>query len=154
MTSDKAWSFAIVLLAVAGAIAILAVFAHDYPLSPATVPTHFGVSGAADAFGPRTTFILFPALGGLFAAIAIVVWAFSPQVSSTGKPVPPILPIIVVLIFAETTWMMFFVELGSFSVALGQAASLGSGIFIGVAIVLATSLVLLAVTLLSIRRMV
>jgi len=66
--------------------------------------------------------------------------------------VPPILPAIVVLIFAETTWMMFFVEIGSFGVALGRANGLGSGVFVGVAIVLATSLVLLAVTLLAVRR--
>src|SRR5215472_3039632 len=135
MTPDKAWSFAIVLAAVAGAIAILAVFAHDYPLSPATVPTHFGVSGAPDAYGPRTTFVLFPVLGVLFAALATVVWAFPPRVSNRGVPIPPILPIIVALIFAETTWMMFFVQLGSFAVALGRAGSLGSGIFVGVAIV-------------------
>lgn len=65
---------------------------------------------------------------------------------------PPILPTITILIFAETTWMMFFVEIGSFGVALGRATGLGSGVLVGVAIVLATALVLLAVTLLAVRR--
>jgi len=152
VTSDKLWSFAIALAAVAGAIAILAVFAHDYPLTPATVPTHFGVTGAADAYGPRSTFVIFPVLGGVLAALAVIVWAFWP-LSRQGQPqVPSILPAIVVLIFAETTWMMFFVEIGSFGVALGRATGLGSGVFVGVAIVLATSFVLLAVTLLAVRR--
>jgi len=151
VTSDKLWSFAIALAAVAGAIAILAVFAHDYPLTPATVPTHFGVTGAADAYGPRSTFVIFPALGGVLAALAVIVWAFWPLSREGQRQVPPILPAIVVLIFAETTWMMFFVEIGSFGVALGRATGLGSGVFVGVAIVLATSLVLLAITLLAVR---
>ena len=152
MTSDKLWSFAIALAAVAGAIAILAVFAHDYPLTPATVPTHFGVTGAPDSYGPRSTFVIFPALGGVLAALAVIVSAFGAPSRQGQRPVPPILPAIVVLIFAETTWMMFFVEIGSFGVALGRANGLGSGVFVGVAIVLATSLVLLAVTLLAVRR--
>jgi len=151
VTSDKLWSFAIALAAVAGAIAILAVFAHDYPLTPATVPTHFGVTGAADAYGPRSTFILFPTLGGVLAAMAVAFWAFGTPSLNAARRVPPILPAIVILIFAETTWMMFFVETGSFAVALGRATGLGSGVFVGVAIVLATSLILLAVTLLAVR---
>lgn len=152
MTADKAWSFAIALAAVAGAIATLALFAHDYPMTPATVPTHFDVSGAANAYGPRSTFVLFPVLGGMFAAFAVVVWAFFPSVSRTGAPVPSIVPTIMVLVFAETTWMMFFVELGSFAVALGRSAALGSSVFVGVVIVFATTLVLLAVTLLAVPR--
>ena len=152
MTSDKLWSFAIALVAVAGAIATLAVFAHDYPMTPATVPTHFGVSGAPDAFGPRTTFLLFPVLGGLFAALAVVVWAFVTPSSNAARPVPAILPTLVVLILAETTWMMFFVELGSFAVALGRAGGLGSGMIAGVAVVLLTTIVLLFVSLLAVRR--
>lgn len=152
MTSDKLWSFAIALAAVAGAIAILAVFAHDYPLTPATVPTHFGVTGAPDSYGPRSTFVIFPVLGGVLAALAVIVWAFGAPPTQGQRPVPTILPAIAVLIFAETTWMMFFVEIGSFGVALGRATGLGSGVFVGVAIVLATSLVLLAVTLLAVRR--
>ncbi|HET9341429.1 MAG TPA: DUF1648 domain-containing protein [Candidatus Eremiobacteraceae bacterium] len=151
MTSDKLWSFAIVLAAVAGAIAILAVFAHDYPLTPATVPTHFGVTGAPDVYGPRSTFVIFPVLGGVLAALAVIVWAFGAPSRQGQRSVPPILPAIAVLIFAETTWMMFFVEIGSFGVALGHATGLGSGVFVGVAIVLATALVLLAVTLLAVR---
>ena len=152
MTSDKLWSFAIALAAVAGAIAILAVFAHDYPLTPATVPTHFGVTGAPDSYGPRSTFVIFPVLGGVLAALAVIIWAFGAPSTQGQRPVPAILPAIAVLIFAETTWMMFFVEIGSFGVALGRATGLGSGVFVGVAIVLATSLVLLAVTLLAVRR--
>lgn len=150
MTADKLWSFAIALVAVAGAIANLAIFAHDYPLMPATVPTHFGISGAPDAFGPRTTFLLFPVLGGVFAALAVVFWAFVTP-SSGGRPVPAILPTIVVLILAETTWMMFLVELGSFSVALGRAGGLGSGVIAGLAVVLVTTIVLLFVSLLAVR---
>lgn len=152
MTADKLRSFAVALAAVAGAIAALAVFAHDYPLTPATVPTHFGVSGAADAYGPRSTFILFPALSLMFAAIAVAVWAFVPPPPNLAQPLASILPLMVVLIFAETTWMLFFVEMGSFAVALGRAGGLGSGAFVGIAIVLATTFVMLAFAVFAVRR--
>jgi uncharacterized protein DUF1648 len=152
MTPAKWWSFAIVLAGVAGAIAILAVFAHDYPMSPATVPTHFGPSGAPDAWGPRSTFVIFPTLGGIFAAVAIVFWAFGVPVRPGGRPVPAILPLLVVLIFAETIWMLFFAQLGSFAVALGRAAGLSPGFIIGIAVVMVTAVVMLVASFSAARR--
>lgn len=152
MTPAKWWSFAIVLAGVAGAIAILAVFARDYALSPATVPTHFGPSGAPDAWGPRSTFVIFPALGGIFAAVAIAFWTFGIPVRPGRPPVPPVLPLLVVLIFAETIWMLLFAELGSFAVALGRAAALGPGLIVGIAFVLATAIVMIVASFSAARR--
>lgn len=152
MTTRSWWSFAIVLAGVAGAIAILAVFARDYALSPATVPTHFGPSGAPDAWGPRSTFVIFPVLGGIFAAVAIAFWAFGIPTRPGRPPVPAILPLLVVLIFAETTWMLFFAELGSFQVALGRAGGLSSGFFIGIALVLLTAIVMVVASFSAARR--
>lgn len=151
MTPARWWSFAMVIAAVAGAIAILAVFAADYRLAPATVPTHFGVSGAPDAWGPRSMFVIFPVLGGVFAAVATLFWAFGVPVRP-GRPVPPILPLLVVLIFAETIWMLFFVQLGSFAVALGRAGSLAPGFTIGIAVVLATAVVMIVASIGAARR--
>ena len=152
MTPGKWWSFAIVLAGVAGAIAILAVFARDYALTPATVPTHFNAIGAPDAYGPRSTFVIFPVLGGVFAAAAIVFWTFGAPPRPGGRPLPEILPLLVVLIFAETIWMLFFAEIGSFQVALGHAVGLAPSFVIGIAIVMITAVVMLIVSFSAARR--
>lgn len=152
MTPAKWWSFVIVLAGVAGAIAILAVFARDYPLSPATVPTHFDATGAPDSYGPRSTFVIFPTLGGIFAAIAIAVWAFGVPARPDGRPIPNVLPLLVTLIFAETIWMLFFVQLGSFQVALGRAGGLSPGFVVAIAVVLITAVVMVIVSFAAARR--
>jgi len=53
---------------VLGAVATLAVI----PTLPETIPTHFGVTGEADAFGPRWT--LAPLAGAWLALQLLVAW--------------------------------------------------------------------------------
>ncbi|MFV0533475.1 MAG: DUF1648 domain-containing protein [Cumulibacter sp.] len=60
------------------ATAILTVFVLvRYPSMPQRVPTHFGLGGEADAYGPRWTVILLAAI--LSAVVALLAWV-------SGKP--------------------------------------------------------------------
>jgi len=109
---NKAASFFIAMAAVAGLIVILAVFAHDYAMAPAIVPTHFGVLGAPDAWGPRSTFIIFPAIATVIAVASVALWVFG-MPSQPGRPdPPPVVSLLVMLVLAESTWMLVLAEIG------------------------------------------
>jgi len=149
---NKAASFFIAMAAVAGLIVILAVFAHDYAMAPAIVPTHFGVLGAPDAWGPRSTFIIFPAIATVIAVASVALWVFG-MPSQPGRPDPPqVVSLLVMLVLAESTWMLVLAEIGSFDVALGRAGGLASGFYAGIAAVLITAAALVIFTVLAVRR--
>lgn len=126
---------------VAGLIVMLAVFAVDYAAAPAIVPTHFGLSGAADAWGPKSTFVIFPALGFVFT---IVSFAMPLIMARSRRPTPPpLVSLLGQLVFAEVTWVLVVAEISTFDIALGRSNGLGPGFFVGIAAVLVTSLAMI-----------
>ena len=142
----KTLSRVLIVLAAAGFIVALAVFMADYGRVPATVPTHFGADGMPNAWGPKNTFIIFPAVGLLMLALAVGVGTFG--LPSKRGPVPEALPVLVCGVFAVMTWIMAFTEIGTFRVALGEAATLNSGMMFGsLGVVMALSVVVVALSL-------
>ncbi len=128
----------LVALAAAGFVVTLVVFVRDYGRVAAIVPTHFGANGMPNAWGPKDTFLIFPCVALLMLGLTIGVGTFGlPQ---KRGPVPEVLPVLVASAFAEMTWIMAFTEIGTFAVALGNAAMLNSGImFAGLGLVMGTS---------------
>ena len=139
---------ALLAVALAGFVVTLAVFAADYGRVPAIVPTHFGPSGAPDAFGPKSTFVIFPAVGLLMMLLAAVVSTVG--LPAKRRPVPASLPLLVGVVFVEMVWVMAVTEIGAFRVALGAAPGLDPSVmFACLGVVMATAVVILAVSLRS-----
>ena len=142
----KTITAALVAIAAAGFIVTIAVFAHDYGRVPQVVATHFGPTGAPDAWGSKGTFVVFPLIGLFVLVLAAGIGTFG--LPSNRGPVPPALPTITCAVFAETSWIMAITEIGSFQVALGNAATLNAGTLIaGLVVVMATTAVLLVIAL-------
>ena len=142
---------ALIGAAAVGVLVMFVVFARDYGSLPETVPTHFGATGTPNAWGPKSTFIVFPLIAiGMFG----VVFAMSTfGLPSRHSPVPPALPALACLLFVETIWMLAFAEMGSIAVALGRSATLGWGFFIGLGAELATALaIVVAAIAASVQR--
>lgn len=137
---------ALLAVALAGFVVTLAVFAADYGRVPAIVPTHFGPSGAPDAWGPKSTFVIFPAVALLMTLLATVVSAIG--LPARRRPVPASLPLLVGVVFTEMVWVMALTEIGTFRVALGSATGLDpTMMFASLGVVMATTVVILAVSL-------
>jgi len=138
-------STALLAAAAIGVVVMFVVFAGDYGHLPEIVPTHFGADGTPNAWGPKSTFIIFPLIGvGMFGIVAAVLTL---GLKSRRGPVPPALPALAGLVFVETIWMLAFAEMGSIAVALGRSTNLGWGFFIGLGSELITALVLAIVAI-------
>lgn len=48
----------------------------DYPDLPGRVPTHFNEAGDPDAWGSKTTILLFPGIQSIFALLAVLVYKY------------------------------------------------------------------------------
>ena len=147
----KAVSTALVVGAALGVIVTLAVFARDYGIAPQIVPTHFGGSGEPNAWGPKSTFVIFP-------VIVLFVFVLVTIISTVGLPakkvpVPPVLPILTGAVFVELIWILAFAEIGSFAVALGRATELNSAImWIGLTAVMLTTSFTVIIALIAAAR--
>jgi uncharacterized protein DUF1648 len=137
-------------LAFLALLVMLIVFVRDYGAAPATVPVHFGVDGAPNRWGPKSTFLVFPILGVVFLGLAAAVLTFG--LPSASTPIPPALPILTGLAFVEALWMLAFAELGTFDVALGRAGGLGLGFFVGLGLVISTGVAVVIVAFFTLRR--
>jgi len=133
---DRTFSTAVFAAAIAGLVSTLIVFAMYYGSLPALVPTHFGADGTANAWGPKSTLVLLPVLSVVFFGLFVAV-AFG--VLNSARPSPPLLPMLLRLIVAETIWLFFFIELGTLDAALDRGAGLGGGFFAALGLVLATA---------------
>lgn len=61
------------IAAAAGLVWMLGTVLLAWDSLPATIPTHFGISGEPDGWGPRWTIILLPLLAiGLYAALTVM----------------------------------------------------------------------------------
>jgi uncharacterized membrane protein len=129
---------ALIAIAAIGVLVMLVLFVRDYGRLPEIVPTHFGATGEPNAWGPKSTFIIFPIIAIAMFGAVIAISTFG--LRSRRGPVPPALPALACLLFAESIWMLTFAEMGSFAVALGQATNLGWGFFIGLGVEMATAL--------------
>ena len=147
----RAVSTVLIAAAGLGVIVTLAVFARDYGVAPQIVPTHFGGSGDPNAWGPKSTFVIFP-------VIVVVVFALVTIVSTVGLPsrnvpVPSALPILTGAVFVELIWILAFAEIGSFAVALGRATELNSTImWVGLTAVMLTAAFIVVVALIAAAR--
>ena len=140
MPQPSPGSLAITGACVVGLIVMLAVFAVDYAAAPAIIPTHVGLSGAVDARGPKSTFVIFPALGFIFAIASFAI----PMVSARSqRPPPPYVTLLGQLVFAEVMWVLVLAEISTFDIALGRSNALGPGFFVGIVAVLVTSLAMM-----------
>jgi len=145
-------STALLAAAAIGVVVMFVVFAGDYGHLPEIVPTHFGADGTPNAWGPKSTFIIFPLIGvGMFGIVAAVLTL---GLKSRRGPVPPALPALAGLVFVETIWMLAFAEMGSFDVALGRSSNLGLGFFAGLGAEMLTvvAIVIVAITAAFQRR--
>ena len=72
----SAFETALQVLAAIGVVAMLWMLASAWPKLPATVPTHFGISGQADNWGSKSTLLILPLIGVLLFAGMSVLEAF------------------------------------------------------------------------------
>jgi uncharacterized membrane protein len=119
------------MVAIAALAALLAFAVRVWPDLPATVPTHFGISGAPDAWGSRASLLVLPAMATLLFLLLtllervpqlysypIAVTATNaPQVYAIGRQLVLSLKLVVVVTFG-------FIFRMSVDVALGKAAAL------------------------------
>jgi uncharacterized protein DUF1648 len=128
---------AVLALAIAGLASTLVLFAVDYGSLPALVPTHFGADGSVNAWGPKSTFVLFPVMAVVFFGLFVVAGAV---MGMSSRPTPPAVPLLFRVLAAETIWLFFFIELGTLAAANGHGTGLGVGFFVCLGLVLATAL--------------
>lgn len=138
-------STALLVAAALGLAFMLIVFARDYGLAPAIVATHFGVTGAPNAWGPKGTFIIFPIVGVVVFGI-VAVFALLGVPASSGKTVPPVVSFLTGLSLVEVIWVLALAEYHTFEVALGRESGLGAGFFVGIGLILVTTLAVVVVT--------
>ena len=131
--------FAVVTLviAAAGVIATLALFAVSYAGLPQTIPVHFGADGSPDGYGPKSTLVLFPVMSIVFFGIFTGV---SYLVEVSRQPTPPAFPFLMRILVAESVWMFFFIVLSTLHTVSGRSAGLGIGFFICMGLMFATGI--------------
>lgn len=143
-------SLVLVAIAGLGLLVMLIVFAREYGSTPATVATHFGASGQPNAWGPKSTLVIFPVIGVVMFGIATVIALF--DLPAGRSPVPPVLPVLASLVFAEVIWMLVFAEMSTFDVALGRASGLSPMFFVGLGAVMLTAVSVVIIALISAAR--
>jgi hypothetical protein len=134
---NKMVSSFVLAFAVIGLIATFALFGRDYGSMPQLVPTHFGIDGNPDAWGQKSTLVLFPVMAAAFFGLFLFI---ATGVLERSALTPPALPLLVRVLAAETIWMFFFIEYGTLQTALGVQGGLGIGFFLCVGLVLVTAL--------------
>ena len=143
-------SLAVVAVAGLGLLVMLIVFAREYGNAPAVVATHFGPSGQPNAWGPKSTLVIFPVIGVVMFGIATVIAVFG--LPARPSPVPPVLPVLASLVFAEVIWMLVFAEMSTFDVALGRTTGLSPAFFVGLCAVMLTAVSVVILTVITAAR--
>ena len=108
----KTWIVALVILIVA-IVGIL--------IMPDTIPTHFGPSGAPDAWGTKYSVLMYPGIVILITILAIPMMKIDPKLENYER-------------FEKYYYNFFFafsifflvVELANIAIALGMAVNVGS----------------------------
>src|ERR1700730_10542412 len=95
----------IVVAATIGLLVLWGNFLAYYGRLPEIIPTHFGLSGAADGWGSKATLLLFPVLGLAAYAMAMSLHYF---ILPSQPRVAPIVHALVFLLMSELVWFWFF----------------------------------------------
>ncbi len=118
-------------VALAGLVATVGVVCVNWPQLPNRVPTHFGWSGPPDAYGPKETVWLLPAVTVLLYAILTVasrLSKFSARVPSDNPAVRVRVESIgrdlIGWIKAELTWLFAWITWTTLQIALGHRRGL------------------------------
>lgn len=78
-----------ILITITGLLFTLIPLALYYPSLPATIPTHFGINGQVNGYGPKATLLIFPAIGVfitlLFQTLCRYPWVFNYPVRITAE---------------------------------------------------------------------
>jgi hypothetical protein len=119
----------VLLLGIATAIALTGLL---WPSLPERVPTHFGFSGAPDAWGAKSSMLLLPLLtlvmGPGFALLARVPHWYNYPVTITAENAPRqyrLARTMMLWLGAEVVWIFTALTWGTARVAAGQSAGLG-----------------------------
>jgi uncharacterized membrane protein len=115
------------LVTTIGALALLGLTVYWWPRLPAIIPTHFGIDGAPNAYGSKSTILFLPALllllTALFSALARYPWAFNYPVVITqenaarqyrrGRTLLAVVNAFMAALFAVIQWQVIQATLGS-----------------------------------------
>jgi len=108
-------------------------FAAYWPKLPAIIPTHFGVTGAPDATGPKSELIVLLLENvGIYLMLSIV--ARFPQIYNYPVPITESnaekqyrnARMVMNYLKAVCVWLLFYIEWQTIQVALGKSAGMGA----------------------------
>lgn len=119
-------------VALVGFVALVAVTAYWWPSLPATIPTHFGIDGAPNAYGSKYTMLLLPGILLVmllsFGVLARYPWIFNYPVAITqenaarqyqrGRLILTVTNAVLAVVFVTIQWQ-------TIQVARGAATHLG-----------------------------
>lgn len=137
----KGLSLGIETAALMAFLCIPAVIFTNYSSLPATIPTHFGLSGAPDRAGDKSTLILLLMTSGFVFTVLTITPFYPERINVLGERTPAKVQAAITMIrvvklevstfFAYLVWTMI-------AIAKAQAGSLGSAPLLFIAVLLAT----------------
>jgi len=140
---------ALEILAIAGLIIMIGLIADLWPALPASVPSHFDITGQPDEWGSKNTLLIFPIAGLILYALTSLAVRFPRMINYPVRITPQNAQRQYTLVVgmmrwlkAEVIWMMAFLAWQTAQVALGRAGALaGEFVFIIVGAMLITFVV-------------
>ncbi len=120
------------ILSAIGLLSLVLVVALAVPGLPERVPTHFGASGVADGWGPKSTVWILPAVG-TFLYVMLTVFLRYPQIYNYPVPITPenaerqyqAARTLLSATKAEILGLFVYLGWGTVAVASGRAQGLG-----------------------------
>ncbi len=122
-------------------LCMLVIALSNYSALPETIPTHFGVTGAPDAYGAKATFLIFPAVGTILLALLTAAPFFPQLINVPGQRTPGNIRAAIGMmriLKLETMALFAFLAWGMMETAFGRAAGVGYVPLLFVGIVLVT----------------
>lgn len=95
-----------------------------YPRLPERIPTHFGFTGEADAWGRRWTIFLTPVICTVIFTLDF--WLFNYVAIGGARPVPPPAKMPLHLLLLELNVVFTYITWRTSEVAFGRARGLGA----------------------------
>lgn len=117
LLSRPAWVLAADATAVLVLLGAWVLAVSSYPQLPAQIPTHFGVSGRPDGWGPRVMIFFLPALQTVILAFMVV--------ADLGKPAGD-QAVVLPLVRLGTTLLLSYLLWATVQTSLGRQEGLGS----------------------------
>lgn len=131
------------VMALVGVLFSILFVALSWPDMPPTIPTHFGASGRADAWGGRETLFILPAIAMALVYIPMTILSRFPHLFNYPWSITEanaarqyhLARVLLAFMKAETVWLFAYIEWQTIQVALGKAEGLGAAflpVFMGV----------------------